>query len=118
MVKTALHLARSARPNRMPLIAQFASSGDLGRPHEIDRSRDRLRPEGDRSHRILDLRMIVDKAVLFDKITGEFDETVGITVTMKDRSEHGTPGTIRVRGSAICPVLHADLHLAAREQAP
>jgi hypothetical protein len=36
----------------------------------------------------VDLRVIANKAVLLDKITGEFDETVCVTVTMKDRSEH------------------------------
>src|ERR1700682_6843947 len=61
--------------------------GAKRRPHEIDRGPDRLRPEGNRSHRMVDLRMIGDKAVLLDKVAGEFGESIPLAVTVKDRAE-------------------------------
>ena len=67
---------------------------------------------------MVDLRMVGDKAVLLDKVAGEFDETEGIAVAVKDRSEHRPPIAIGVRGRAARPVLHANLHQAAPEQAP
>ena len=57
------------------------------RPHEIDRGPDRLRPEGDGSHRIVELCPVGDEAVLLDKVARELGETVTLAVTVKDRPE-------------------------------
>src|SRR5258706_9982623 len=92
--------------------------GAKRRPHEINRGPDRLRPECNRSRRMVDLRMVGDKAMLLDKVAGEFDETVGIAVAVKDRSEHRPPIAIGVRGRAARPVLYAKLRHAAPQQAP
>src|ERR1700682_812426 len=92
--------------------------GAKGRPHEIDRGPDRLRPEGHRSHRMVDLRMIGDKGVLLDKVAGEFGESIPLAVTVKDRAEDIPEKGIAVRGSAAHPVLQADVHYAAHDQAP
>src|SRR6266481_9661655 len=91
--------------------------GAKGRPHEIDRGRDWLCPEGNYSHRMVDLRMVGDKAVLLDKVAGEFGESIPLAVTVKDRAEDIPKKGIAVRGSAARPVLHADVHHAAHERA-
>src|SRR5260370_773056 len=52
-----------------------------------------------------------------EKVAGEFGETMTISVTTKDQSEHNPPIAIGVRGSVARPVLHADLHHAAQLQA-
>src|SRR5260221_914259 len=80
--------------------------GAKGRPHEIDRGPDWLRPEGNRSHRMVDLRVIGDKAVLLDKVAGEFGESMALVVTVKDRAEDIPENGITVRGSAARPVPH------------
>src|SRR5258707_11289854 len=92
--------------------------GAKRRPHEIDRGPDRLRPEGNYSHRMVDLRMVGDKAVLLDKVAGEFGESIPLAVTVKDRAQDGSEQATAVGGGAARPVLHADLRHAAREQAP
>src|SRR5882762_11514553 len=92
--------------------------GTKALPHEIDRSRNRLHPEGNRSRRVEDLRLVGNKAVLLDQITGELGETVTIAVTMKDRPEHSPPIAIGVRGSPTRPVLYGDVHHAANLQTP
>ena len=107
------------------LVHTVASEGQItrldrgakGRPHEIDRGPDRLRPEGNPSHRVVDLRTVGDEAVLLDQVAGKLGETITLTVTVKDRAEDKPEKGIAVRGSAAHPVLHADLHHAAREQA-
>ena len=67
-----------------------------GRPHEIDRGRDRLRPEGNHSHRVVDLRPVGDEAVLLDEVACELGETIALAVTVKHRAEHN-PRTSRKR---------------------
>ena len=62
--------------------------GAKGRPSEIDRGRDRLRPDGNRSHRDVDLRLTGDEAVLLDQVACELGETITLAVTVKDRAEH------------------------------
>ena len=91
--------------------------GAKGRPHEIDRGRDRLRPEGNHSHRVVDLRLVGDEAVLLDQVACELGETITLAVTVKDRAEDSPEIAIGVRGSAARPVLHADVHHAAHVQA-
>ncbi len=86
-------------------------------PHEIDHARDRLRPKGNRCHREVNLRLVGNKAVLLGQIAGEFGETVGIAITVKDRPEHSPPIAIGMRGSAARPVPHADVHHPAHLQA-
>src|SRR5260370_27986837 len=90
--------------------------GANGHPIEVDRGGDRLRPEGNYSHRVVDPRLVGDEAVLLDQVAGEFGETLAIAVTVKDRSEHSPQIAIGVCGSAARPVLHADLHHAAQMQ--
>src|SRR6266853_1677217 len=72
--------------------------GANGRPSEIDRGRDRLRPDGNRSHSGVNFRVTCEEAVLLDQIAGEFGETVGIAVPVKDGSEKSCPKNIGLRG--------------------
>src|SRR5258708_38721506 len=81
--------------------------GAKGRPHEIDRGPDRLRPEGNRSSGMVDPRMVGDKAGLLDGVAGGVGETVGIAVTGEDRSENGPPMAIARRGRTARPALRA-----------
>ncbi len=57
-----------------------------------------------------------DKVVLLDQVASDLGETITLTVTMKDQPEE-SPATVGVRGSVAHPVLYADIHHAAREQA-
>ncbi len=91
--------------------------GAMARAHEIDRGRDRLRPEGNRSNRVIDLSLIRDKPLLLDKVAGESRKAMAIAVTVKDRSENKPEIGIGVRRSATRPMPHADIHHAADVQA-
>ena len=90
--------------------------GTKGRPIEIDRGRDRLRPDGNDAHREIDLCPVGEKAVLLDKIASELGETIPLAVPVKDRPEkHPEVGTAVCRRAAR-PVVQADVHHAAQEQ--
>ena len=54
--------------------------GAKGRPHEIDRDRDRLRPECIRSHRVVDLSLVGDEAVFLDQVACKLGETITLMV--------------------------------------
>ena len=54
-----------------------------GRPQEIDRACDWLRPDGNDSHHMVDLRAVGDEAVLLDKVAGELGESIALTVAVK-----------------------------------
>src|SRR6202030_951012 len=77
------------------LVHAVASEGQItrlnrgakSRPHEIDRGLDWLCPVGNYSHRMVGLRLVGDKAVLLDKVAGEFGESIPLAVTVKDRAE-------------------------------
>ncbi len=91
--------------------------GAKGHPIEIDRDRDRLRPEGNYCEICVSLPLVGDKAVLLDQVAGELGETVSIAVTVKHRAEDRPKSSIGMRGRAARPVLNADVHHAAHEQA-
>jgi len=61
--------------------------------------------------------LVGDEAVLFDKVTREFGETITIRVAVKDRTEEVSEIAKGKRGSAARAVLHAELHHAARLEA-
>ncbi len=113
---------QKARDN---LIHTVASEGQItrlhrgakGRPHEINRGLDRLRPESNRSHRVIDLRLVGDEAVLLDQVACQLGEATTLTVTVKDRARDKPEKGKAERGSVADPVLHTDLHHAARDQA-
>jgi hypothetical protein len=89
--------------------------GAKGCPREIDRGPDRLRPKGNQCHRVMDLGLVGDEAVLIDQIACKLGETITPTVTVKDRADNKTEKDIAVRRSTAHSVLHADVHHAARE---
>src|SRR6266404_4399683 len=61
--------------------------GPEGCPHEIDCGCDRLRPDGDVSHCVVDLGLVGDEAVLLDKVACELHEAITVGVAMEDRAE-------------------------------
>ena len=65
----------------------------------------------------VDLRVVGGEAVLLDQVAGKPAEAVAFAVTVKGRSKDRPEASIGVRGSAAHPVLYADVHHAAREQA-
>src|SRR5580704_745055 len=87
-----------------------------GRPHEIDRGRDRLHPKRDHSHREVNFRSVGGETVLLDQVECELGETETLSVTVKDRSEDGPEKSIGVCGSPVRPILQAEVHDAAYEQ--
>ncbi len=109
---TSMHAAQASKVQITPLNREAKAC-----PHEIDHARDRLRPKGNRCHRVVGLRLVGNKAVLLDQVAGELGETVGVAVTVKHRPEHSPPIAIGMRGSAARPVLHANADHAAHLQA-
>src|ERR1700677_4729071 len=88
-----------------------------GRPSEVYRARDRLCPDGNGSHRRVGLCLAVDEAVLLDQVASELGETITLAITVKHRAEGKPQKAKGVRGYTARPVLHADVHHAAQEQA-
>src|SRR4029077_15532958 len=72
----------------------------IGRPREIDRARDRLRPEGNHAHRVVDPCLVGDEVVLLDEIACKPAETISLAVTVKHRAEDHPEAGKSVRGSA------------------
>ncbi len=91
--------------------------GAKGRPIEIDCGSDWLCPEGNYSHRSVSLRLVGDEAVLLDQVARELCETITLPVTVKHPTEDRPKSAIGMRGRSARPVLHADVHHAAHEQA-
>ncbi len=91
--------------------------GTKGCPHEIDRGADRLRPERNRSRRVIDLRLGGDEAVLLDQVACKLGEPISLIVTVKDWAGDKPENGKADRGSVAHPVLQADLHHEARDQA-
>jgi hypothetical protein len=83
---------------------------------EIDRARDRLRPDGNSSHRVLDACLVSDEAVLLHQVISELGETITLAVTVKDRAEGKAEKATSKRGCAARAVPQADVHHAAQEQ--
>ena len=52
--------------------------GAKGRLIEIERGRDRLRPESSDPDRMVDLRPVGDEAMFLDKVTGKLGETIAL----------------------------------------
>ncbi len=88
--------------------------GAKGRPDVIDRSRQRMRPEGGDRHRILNLRSIREEVVLFDQIASEPGETKTLGVTLKNRSEAEPEVAAGVRESAVHAMPHTEIQGAAQ----
>ncbi len=88
-----------------------------GRPMEIDRARDRLRPDGNQSHRGVNFRPACDEDVLLHQVACKLGETITFAVTVKHRAEDKPEIATGVRGYAARPVLHADVDHATHEQA-
>ncbi len=91
--------------------------GAKGRPTGLDRARDRLCPEGNYSHREVDFCLTGDEAVFLDQVASELGETIPVTVTVKDWPEDGPEIGTAERGRATHPLLRADVHHTAYEQA-
>ena len=91
--------------------------GAKGRLEKFDRGRDRLRPQGNVSHRKVDFCPVRHEAGLLDQVAGELGETITFAVTVKHRAEEHPEAGIGVCGRAAHPVSHADVHHAAQEQA-
>src|ERR1700693_5203434 len=87
--------------------------GAKGRPIEIDRGREWLRPESHASHRCVDLCPAGDEAVPIDELTREFGEPIALAITVKDRAEDVPKTATAVCGRAAYPVPQADVHHAA-----
>src|ERR1700709_2766181 len=90
--------------------------GAKGPPDEIDRGRQRMRPERGDCRRILNLRSIREKAVFLDQVASQLGETKALGVTRKSRSEAEPQVATGMRGSAVHPVLHAEIQGAAQFQ--
>src|ERR1700722_4177821 len=88
-----------------------------GRPSEVYRAGDRLCPDGNCSHRREDLCLAGDETVLLDQVAFELGETITLAITVKHRAEGNPEKATGVRGYAARPVLHAEIHHAAQEQA-
>jgi hypothetical protein len=58
--------------------------GARGRAHQVDGGRNRLRPEGNPSHRVVNVCTLGDKAVFLHQVASDFGEAVGISITVKD----------------------------------
>src|SRR6267378_358176 len=91
--------------------------GASRRAHALDRGFDRLCPERDRSRRVVDLRLVGDKAVLFNEIAGKPGETIAFAVTVKDRAGYKSEKSKAECGSVADSVLHADLYCTAGDHA-
>src|SRR5271166_3303376 len=91
--------------------------GAKGRLDEFDRGRDRPRPEGSDSRQVLNLGSISGEAVFLDQVASELGETKTLGITLKGRSEGSSKVSTGMRGSAVRPVLHAEVHHAALLQA-
>src|SRR4030081_364870 len=76
-----------------------------------------MRPEGNPSHRVVNFCLVSDEPVLLDDVACELCETITLPITVKRRAEDRPKPAIGMRGSAARPVLHADVHHAAHEQA-
>src|SRR5260370_13048818 len=59
-----------------------------GRPSEIDRARDRLRPDGNQSHRGVNFRPTCDEAVLLHQVPCKLGETI----TLLEPAKHPPEG--------------------------
>src|ERR1700719_3732471 len=97
-------------------ITSFDRSAN-GRLDELDRGCHRQRPEGSDSGRVLNLGSIARETMFLDQITSELCETKTLGVTVKSGSEGKSKVSKGMRGSAVRPVLHAEVHHAALLQA-
>src|SRR5271165_4233019 len=84
--------------------------GANGRLDEFDRDLDRLGPESGDSRRVLDLGSIAEEAVFLNQVASELGETKTLRITLKGRSEGKSKVSAGMRGSAVRPVLHAEVH--------
>src|SRR5271163_446436 len=91
--------------------------GAKGGPIEVDGRCDRLCPECNSLHRQVACRLIGDEAVFLDQVACKLGETVTVTVPAKFRTEHRPEPAKGLRGGAAHPVLQADVHHPAWEQA-
>jgi hypothetical protein len=77
---------------------------------EVKRSRDRLRPDGDRAQPDVDSPSSRDEAVLVDQVAREFGEAIALTVAVKNGSKELGPIGVGEGGIPARPVLHAKRH--------
>jgi len=66
---------------------------------------------------MVDLRVLGGEGVLLDQVAGKPGQAVAFAVTVKIRSKDRPEASIGVGRSAAHPVLYAEIHHAARQQA-
>jgi hypothetical protein len=66
---------------------------------------------------MVDLRAVGGEGMLFHQVAGKSGQAVTFAVTVKVRSKDRPEASIGVGGSAAHPVLYADVHHAACQQA-